>query len=290
MILAAVCFAFVGIFVKLIGDNIHFMSLNFFRTFFGLLFLLIVVPFIDENALKVSKKDIKSLIFIGFILAVSTTLATTSILFAPIHNVVLIHYIYPFFLLIFSYFMLKEKITKTKVISLLIAFVGLAIINPFQVSKHLLGNSLALGGAFSFAILVAFMRKLNKTHHIGTAIWLLFFATIFLLPFPLIFGFGYISKVLGYLLLLGLVSTGLGFLLYNLALKKLEAEIAAIIATVITPLFSILLAVLVINEQLNFRIIIGGILLIISGIYLESHIKKTKPKKKKDIYSPVRVQ
>lgn len=288
MVLTAICFAFVGVLVKLIDNNVHFMTLNFFRVFLGLLCLLVVIPVLDKNIIKINMSDFKFYALSGFVLAISISFTTTSLVFAPVHNAVLIHYIYPFFLLVFSYFMLKEKITKTKIISLLIAFAGIMIINPFSADQYLLGNCLAFGGAFSFAILIALMRKMDMSHSIGSAMWLLFFASFFLLPFPLIFGVGKISNYWVYVLLLGIVSTGLAYLFYNLALEKLEAEICAIIATIFTPLVSIILAVLIIDEHLSLRIILGGLLLIISGIYLETHLKnKSEVKIHK---SPVRVQ
>ena len=276
MILAAICLGTIGVLVKLIDGNIHFMTLNFYRVFLGFVFLLLIVPFIDKNCFKITKKDAKEYILIGLLYAVALSLYTSANLFAPIQNVVLINYSYPFFVLIFAYFILKEKITKTKIITLVIAFIGLSIINPFNHTPNNIGNIMSLVGAVFYAILITEMRKEDKNHSIGDVLWFFFFGTLFLLPFPFIYGIGNIYPVINYVLMLGFVSTGLAYLLYNLALEKIEAETGSIIATMITPLVSIILAILIIDETINNRVIIGGIIVIASGIYLEMHNIKVK--------------
>ncbi|MFC1753889.1 DMT family transporter [Thermoproteota archaeon] len=276
MILAAVCLGTIGVLVKLIGTDVHFMTLNFYRIFIGFVFLMMVVPFMDKNCFKVTKKDIKDYIFIGVVMAIAISLYTTANLFAPIQNVVLINYMYPFLVLVLAYFYLGEKITSTKIITLILAIIGLVIINPFKFGEGNIGNLLSLLGAVFYAIMITKMRWEDRTHSISSVLWFFLFASIVLLPFPFIFGFGNLSGVWVHVLILAIVSTGLAYLFYNLALQKIEAEIGSIIAMIITPLLSIILAVLIINETLNMRILLGGGLLVIAGVYLEMHKKKSK--------------
>lgn len=63
---------------------------------------------------------------------------------------------------------------------------------------------------------------------------------------------------------------------HNLALEKIEAEISSIFIMLTMPLSGILLAFFVLGEELNLRIISGGIILITAGIYLQAHNKKIK--------------
>jgi drug/metabolite transporter (DMT)-like permease len=276
MILAAMCLGTLGVLVKLIGENMPVMTISFFRVALAFIFLLLIVPFLDKKMFKISKKDIKGYVFLGFLYALSLAIYPVALWYAPIQNVVLIGASYPFFVLIFAYFLLKEQITTTKLITLFVAIFGLIIINPFKSGSYMLGNTISLISAIIFAILITEMRKENKNHSIGDVFWFFLFATLFLLPFPIYYGLGNLSSVWQYVLLLGFVSTGLVYLLYNLALEKIEAEIASIITTIISPIISIGLAVLIINEQINNRIIIGGALLIIAGIYLEMHNRNLK--------------
>jgi drug/metabolite transporter (DMT)-like permease len=276
-ILSAICLGTLGVTIKLIGTEIPIMTINFFRVFIAFLFLLLIVPKIDKNTFKVTKKDLKEYFFVGLLLAISFSLYGYAYFVAPVQNIVLINSFSPFFVLIFAYFLLKEKITIKKIITLIIALLGLIIINPFNFeNQFFFGNMLALINSIIIALLITEMRKEDKIHSIGDVLWFFFFALIILLPVPFIYGLGNLMNQLPLILFLGLVSGGLSYLLFNLALEKIEAEEASMIETIITPMISIILAIIILNEFLNFRIILGGIILISAGIYLEYHRKKNE--------------
>ncbi len=274
MVIGAICLGAVGIFIKLIGNDIHFMTLNFYRVFFAFIFLLITVPFIDKRTFNVKKEDLGGFFIIGLLLALALSTFGTAIVFAPIQNAVLIRYTYPFIVMLLAYLFLKEKINSVKIITLLIAIVGLAIINPFQIGKNNIGNILALLSAIFYAFLIIGMRKEDMNHTIGSAVWFFLFAALLLLPFPFIYGFGDLSTTGIFIILMGL-ATGIGHLFYNLALEKIEAEMCSIVATVVAPFTAIALAVLIIGEAIDWRVIVGGLLLITAGLYLETHNKKS---------------
>jgi drug/metabolite transporter (DMT)-like permease len=276
MILASLCIGTIGVLVKLIGPDIPIMTINFFRIFIGLIFLLITVPFIDKTWYKVKKKDLPEYIFIGFLFAASLSIYNTAMTLAPIQNVVLLNAIYPFIVFVSACAILKEKITKTKLFTLGIAIIGIAIMNPFQTGNYLIGNILALISALFYGLQITFMRKSEKSHTIGSVVWFLIFASIFLLPFPFIYGLGTFSISWLYLLVLGIISTGFAYLVYNLALKKIEAETAATTAIILATITAITLAVIIIKETLDIKTILGGSLLIVAAIYLLTHQKKTK--------------
>ena len=118
------------------------------------------------------------------------------------------------------------------------------------------------------------MRRERKKHGVGDVLWFIFFASIFLLPFPFVYGLGEITTIIPYLLLLGIVSTGMAYLFYNLALEKLEAEVSSIIVILVNPLIAITLAYFILGEMLSIRMIVGGVILLTSSLYLAMHTKK----------------
>lgn len=273
IILAAICLGTIGIFVKTIGDSVHFMTLNFLRVFIGFLTALIFCPILDKRTFKVSKSDIKLYALLGFIIAISFSLTNIAFLHAPVQNVSLITSMTPFFVLIFAYLILKEEITRIKIVTLILAVLGLIILNPLR-AEGFLGNILGLCVAVIDGLMITLMRKADKKIvGIGDVLWFFFFASLFLLPFPFIYGIGN-NIPLALILGLGVISTGFAYLFYNLAMEKIEAEIASIIVMITTPLAAISFAVLFINEQLNFQIIAGGSILILAGVYLEMHNKE----------------
>jgi len=267
----------IGVFVKLIGDKVHFTTLVFYRMLIAFIFVLIIIPFMDKNFMKIKKKELSHYILVGILLAITFSLFTVANVFAPVQNVILISNFAPFLVLILGAIFLRERITRDKIITLIIAFVGIIILNPFKLNESFLGNSLALVQALSFAVLVVIMRKENKEHLIGSVVWFLFFATLFMLPFPFIFGFGDLSgNVLWYILVLGILSTGVAYLLQSLAMQKVTAGISSIIIMVSMPIAGIVFAFIILNEPLNLRILIGGVVLIGAGIYLQVRNKEFK--------------
>ncbi len=278
IIVSSLFLATIGMFVKRIGTDMPIMTVNFYRVFFAFLFLIVTVPFLAPHFLRIKKSDIKSYIFIGFLLALDISLFTTANRFAPVQDVALIVSFYPFFVLFLARKILHERFTKTHIVTLFIASVGLFLINPFNEGQFFLGHILSLITALSFALLVTLMRKENKNHSIADIFWFFFFATLFLLPMPFIFGFGPFKDKFFYIFSLGFLATGPAYLFFNLALHKLSAETASIIETIITPLTSVLLALFIIREPYNFRVLLGGAILIVAGIYLEAHKKRLKGK------------
>ncbi len=274
VLIAALILASIGILTKLIGSDIHPLVIGFYRAFFATITLAILCPIIDKTTFKPKKKDLKMYIFIGFMFALTMSLTSLAYINTPIQNITLITSTAPFFVLLFAYFLLRERITKTKIITLIIAIIGLIIINPIK-AEGSIWNILAIIIAAVDGFLVVMMRKEDKSHPIGDVFWFFTFASIFLLPFAIIFGPGKISI---YAILIGLVTTGVGYFFYNLGLEKIEAEIGSIIMTITIPVVSIIFAVTIINEKLVPTTLIGGAILIAAGVYLETHNKTLKAK------------
>jgi drug/metabolite transporter (DMT)-like permease len=276
IISAALCLATIGVLIKLIDGNVPTLTLAFFKVFIGFFFLIIITPFFDNGFIKPLKFRWKSFALIGLVYAIAIAMYTGSNTHTTIQNAVLLHYLYPFFVLFFAYYLLKERITKTKIITLIIALIGLFILNPLAIGDNLYGNMLGLIGAVFYAVLITEMRAFDKEHCPSAIVWFLGFASLFLLPSLFIYGVGNLISVIHYVLILGVVASGLAYFLYNLALEEMEAENASIIAMIITPIVSITLAFLVVSEHIEISTIIGGLFLIIAGVYLETHSKKIK--------------
>jgi drug/metabolite transporter (DMT)-like permease len=275
-ILFAVFTATVGVFTKLIGGRVPVMTLVFTRFLISTVFVGLLAPLIDKTTFKLKKNDLKDYIIISLLYVINFSLFLPANLLAPIQNVELINYSYVFIVFILAYFFLGEKITKKKIISAVVALIGLAIINPFQYGEYFWGNLLAFICAITFAILLVRLRKIDMSHGIGDVFWFFLFATILSLPFPIIFGFGEIKSVKLLVLGLGIIATGLTYFFSNLALEGIEVEMLSLVALILTPLTAITLAYFLLGEGINIRTIIGGSLLVSAGVYLQWHKKKLK--------------
>ena len=279
IVLSAILTSTIGIFVKLIGGNMPIMTLNFFRLAIGFLFIALIIPFLDKNFYKVSRKDIYIYILIGFFLALGISLFNAAMLYTSVANVVLIGLSSSLFSVLLAKHILKEKISKDMSVALVLAFIGLFIINSFN-PDFKFGSLLAFISALLFSIAVVYMRYEDKKHDIGTIFWFTGFATLFLAPMPFIFGVGNLNKVLHLVIPFGLITIGLAYIFLTYALEKLRIAAISIIGVTIEPIAATLLAYLILNEALTLRTIFGGMILVLSVIYLERkklyHIKHLK--------------
>ena len=275
MILAGILWGFIGISVKLIDHEINPFSLNFFRFLTAFIILLIISPFLDKEKIRLKKENFKPYIIIGFLFALTSSLFVYAVSRTTISDTVLLQSVQPFFLMFIAYFWLKEKITTTKIVTLIVGLVGIYIINPLH-SGDLIGNMASLISGALFAFLTAYMRYEDKKMHHTSTLWYMLFATILMIPFPFIFGIGMLAKNILYVLMLGGLGTAIAYLFYNLSLEKMEAEVAALFAMILLPLSSIILGIIIIGEIPSLKVIIGGIILLGSGVYLELHSKKVR--------------
>ncbi len=275
IILAGVVFGFVGTMVKLIGNSIPTMTITFFRALIGMLFLLALLPFFDRNMFRINRTDLRNYIILGILMALNFFFFIAANTVAPVSNVIILFCTFPFWLAIISPVFLKERITKFIILCIVIAFVGVAIINPFQGIANI-GNIFALLNGVNYAVIYAFMRYIDKTHTIGVVFWFMLFATIVLLPAPFLYGLGTVSWNYLWVLLMGAASTGLAYLFLNYGLEKIQAETTSIISITTEPVVAILAAILVLGETLTPNVLVGGIMIIGTGVMLEKKYKLTR--------------
>jgi drug/metabolite transporter (DMT)-like permease len=269
MFTASFALAFIGVFVKLIGNTVPSITLAFFRSSLGFMFLFCIVPLMDKNVFKNFKRNAKSYAITGLLMAAGFTAAISALNNAPISNVIMMLATNVIFVALFASHFLHEKITKREKLAMLVGIVGVAVINPFK-GGYALGNSLALLAAAIGATLIVYMRYEGKNHTAGSSMWFLFFAAIFLAPAPFIWGFGDVMGNWFWLLLLGILCTGLAYFLFNFGIEHIKAEDASLLMMISQPVFAISLAYFLIGEVPSHNILWGGAILLLAGFILES--------------------
>ena len=268
------CLSFIGIFVKLINGGVPGMTVGFLRTAIGFVFLLSFVPWIDASCFHNFKKEMKHYACIGLLMAIGFTLTIFALNYAPVSNVVLIMTTNVIFVSLLASHFLHEKLSGREKGALALGLVGVVVMNPFQ-GGYIVGNVLALLVAITGALLVVFMRAEEKNHTAGASMWFLFFAMLFLSPAPFIWGWGNLPQNWFWLLMLGILCTGLAYLLLSYGIQKVKADDVSIISMLTQPVFSITLAYFLLGEVPTGRMLLGGGVLVIAGIILE--MKKMPP-------------
>lgn len=210
IICSAFFFALMNMFVRMSGD-LPSIQKSFFRNFVAFFFALFVL-FRSKEGFSFNKKNLPY--FIG-----RSLFGTIGILcnFYAVDHLVLsdasiLNKLSPFFAILFSFFILKEKLTPIQISAVTIAFCGaLLVIKPgFAVADAVIPSLIGVAGGLCAGLAYTLVRVLGRKGERGPFIVLFFsaFSCIVTLPF-LIFDFHPMSMFqTAMLLLAGLSAAG----------------------------------------------------------------------------------
>ena len=235
---------------------------------------------------KVERKD-----FLKFFFAAIFGVAINMLLFlkgleftTPIHASAIVTST-PIIILILSSFLLKEKVTKLKILGVFLGFCGALVLtiygkSPRAADNVVLGNTFIFINAISYSIYIILIKRLTAKYHPFTFIkWLFLFGLVLVLPF----GYGELQEIqwdtftpsitfsVAFVIIGATFAT---YILNPLALTKLKASTVGTfiyLQPVIAGLFAITMGVDIVN---SVKII--AMLLIFAGVYLVSFKPKLK--------------
>lgn len=277
ILLAAVCFSLMSLFVRLSGD-IPSIQKSLFRNLVALIFAAVILRK-EKIPFRAGKGNTKYLV----LRAVFGTLGIFCNFYAIDHLALsdanMLNKLSPFFAIIFSYFLLKERAAFYQVICVIIAFIGtLFILRPgfdnivtFPALIGLLGG-LGAGAAYTM------VRKLSERGVKGPFIVFFFsaFSCCAALPFCI---FSYTPMEpwqLGFLLLAGLAASGGQFSITAAYAHAPAKEISVYDYSQI--IFSSLWGILFLGEFPDWISIVGY--LIIFGASLTMFLKNKRTAEK----------
>ncbi len=191
-----------------------------------------------------------------------------------------------FFTIILSSFLFKERIKSIQYIGMFIAILGLIVALYFRNEKSsLFGGILIIIAAFSWSLCNIIVKKYKPVEMMSFIIWSSIFSA------PPLFIITYLTKGNAPFLNLihslnsqaifsicfqAYITTLLGYWIWNMLMKKYEATLIAPISLLI-PIFGILSANMILNEDIGFYKIIATIFILL-GIYILVFGIKTKEK------------
>lgn len=187
IILSAFCFAFMNLFVRLSGDLPSFQKC-FFRNFVALFFALGVL-IKNKQSLHWKKGNLKFLLLrsaVGTLGIVGNFYAIDHI---PLADASILNKMSPFFVIIFSIILLKEKLSLLQAAAVFVAFIGtLFIIKPSFQNVELIPSAIGLLGGMCAGFAYTMVRILGKRNENGSLIVFFFstFSCIATLPFMLL--------------------------------------------------------------------------------------------------------
>lgn len=183
-------------------------------------------------------------------------------------------YSMPVWLAIMAHFILKERLTKRKVLGIVLSMAGLCLLLNVDLSgANLFGMLLTLAGAVGWAA-AGIIVKIQDRHMeskdcnmIQYTTWQMVAGALALGLYTCFYGFGTIhwtplaALCLGYN---GLLASALAFFLWNIVLTHLEAAKAGV-AILAVPAVGVLSGIVVLGEALTLHSALG-MLLILAGI------------------------
>lgn len=212
IITSAFCFALMTLFVRLAGD-IPSIQKSFFRN--ALAFVIaFVIHSKNKGSFKPKKENLPDLILRSLFGTVGIICNYYAVDHLILSDAALLNKMSPFFVIIFSYLILKEKITLTQVSIVVGAFIGsLFVIKPTFANAQVIPSIIGFIGGISAGMAYTFVRKLGKKNEASSFIVLFFsgFSCLSVLPIILV---SYVHMTLsqfGFLMLAGISAAAAQF-------------------------------------------------------------------------------
>ncbi|WP_260287472.1 DMT family transporter [Peribacillus aracenensis] len=255
----------------------------------GCLFLMFVFFMMKKSISWKSVKTNASTLFLsGIALGGNWIFLYQSYDYTTITNATLGYYFAPVFVMILSPIILKEQLPIKKIVCIGVAILGMLLIVGNGISASgkgdLLGIFFGLVAAAFYAALMLLNKFIQNMAKLEITMIQLGTTALLLLPYVLITeGFSILEvsrSSIPFIILLGIVNTGIGFWLFFSGMQKLKGQSIAMLSYV-DPFVAILISALILQEQMTFVQMLGGILLLGSTFVSENKsIKLSKPTRK----------
>ncbi|OTW82976.1 DMT family transporter [Bacillus thuringiensis serovar sumiyoshiensis] len=255
--------------------------LRFIIAFVVLYFILKIAEKKQKKKVTIRKKDWLLFAWIGFIgYFISITCQFIGTKLSDAHTGSLVTSATPAFMVIFAALILKEKLTARRLLSTIIATIGVIIVIGWdiEIGSYFIGTIILVGAAITWALLSIYVKIASiQFSSLVITTYAIFFSLFFITPFMIwelqAASIGTVNTyvILG-VLYLGIVSTAGAFFLWNKGLELMDASISSLFFF-FQPIVGSLLGWLLLNETLNSNFFIGGILIICS-VFITTFEKK----------------
>lgn len=275
VILTAFFFGTMEIALKFAGAEFNAIQLTFLRFFIGGLILL---PFgiidLRNRKIKLNAHDYLYLLILGIIcICISMFLFQLGVMQTNASLAAVIISVNPIFTMIFAHFLTDDKFSIKKLVVLTLSVIGLIIVaNPFSLSdgNGVVGISLVLIASVAFGLYTALgKRKIAKIGGMAQNGISFIFGSIILLIVILIMGTPVIGGItmdnIGLILYLGIFVTGAGYYCFVKAIQLSNPSTASI-AFFIKPILAMVLAFLILHEEITINMVIGVTIVLCGSI------------------------
>ncbi|MFC1560094.1 DMT family transporter [Candidatus Margulisiibacteriota bacterium] len=269
MFLSAFMFSIMAVSVKFASQSVSASEIIFFRCIISVAIILLMA--------LMGKADLKPhsmglLIFRGLAGATGLTFYFHAVSLTTLSNAVLLTYTFPIFAAIYSSFLLKEYLTKQKIMLIFLAFFGIAMIFGFNFANVGIGDIFALTAGVINGMVITSVRQLRKTD----SAWVIVFSFVLAGSIASFSMMGFRLPALTTAALLPLLFVGifgtLGQLLMSYAFKACSTALGGIIQ-LSSVVITIILSYFIFKEPLTVFMVVGGLLVFWSAASFSSKEK-----------------
>lgn len=274
IICAGLFFSFMTFFVRISGD-LPTMQKTFFRNVFPVIFASITLAR-SEKKFYIRKDSIPSLAARSIFGVLGVICNFYAIDKLNLSDANMLNKLSPFFAIIFSYFILKEKANKVEWGAVIVAFIGALFIIKPSFQMEFVYAFIGLLGGLGAGLAYTFVRKLGKQGERGPVIVLFFslFSCIVTAPFLIMQYEPMTLRQLIYLLLAGISATGGQFCITAAYTKAPAKDIS--VFDYFQILFAAILGFCFLDQIPDYLSIIGYIIIIGSAIFKWWYMKNQK--------------
>ena len=273
IICAGFFFACMTFFVRLAGD-LPTMQKAFFRNAVAVMIAVIMLAR-SEGGFQIKRSSWPGLFMRSFFGTVGLICNFYAVDHLNIADANILNKLSPFFAILMSYFILKEKANKVEWLCVVAAFTGALFVVKPSFSMEFVNAMVGVLGGFGAGIAYTFVRKLGKQGERGPVIVMVFsaFSSICTLPF-FIFQYEPMSAKQWIILILAGCSAAGGQIFITKAYTKAPAkEISVFDYTQV--IFAALLGFVFLGQIPDWMSVVGYVIIIGSAVFKWNYMNRT---------------
>jgi drug/metabolite transporter (DMT)-like permease len=283
-----VFWAFAFPFIKFGLEELSPINLTIMRLLIACILFIFLLLMKPKDFSKLQKKDIIPIFFLGFLGIIVYHLGLNygeQYVSASVASLIIA--IIPIIVVIFAISFLKEKITFKIVAGITLSLIGVLIISTYGNPTYTLEIRYILGAIAVFiaalvgaGYTVAGKKMLSRYSPLSLTVYAFLLGSLGLIPFISISLFEEVAvlSIRGWivLLFLGIFPTVIAYILWYVALEMKSASNLGTYLFFI-PVLSTIISVILLNEEITWLFVIGGILVII-GLHIVNRREISKNK------------
>lgn len=274
MVSSMIIFGTIGIFRRSIPASSAFLA--FARGILGGLCILVFLRFRKSpDRESIPRRTLPGLIVSGMLIGINWMLLFEAYNHTTVAVATLCYYMQPTIVMLLSPVLFRERLTAKKAACAAVAIIGMVLIsgvldNGASQAGDFRGVLLGLGAALFYSAVVILNNRITGIDACRKTAVQLFSAGIVMLPYLFLTGpagtEGFSASAAALLLVVGIVHTGIAYVLYFGSMDGLRVQTVAILSY-IDPVSALLFSAFLLREPLSVLNVIGAVMIISSAVF-----------------------